>query len=204
MVLLAIFSLLLVGSVLGAYSYGGGFGSGDLSYYFDNFLYFLEQNEYLLDALVFLVIFLIISKKVFSGFTDDKALYIVIGIALTIGIIMYEKETGYSFIINSGRFSLFVLLALAAYVLSTAKLEGFRLLFLGIVGFVAQSYFLGAFDFWAYGIPPIIHTLIYIGLIIICAVGVLRLIGWWLPSPRGRGADAKKARERKEWYERFG
>ena len=156
--LICLFSLLLVSSALAAYNfynpsgaYGAGFG--DLGYYFETFLDFLEQNEYVIDAIVFLVIFLVFAKKVFKEkFEDDKILYIVIGVALTIGIMMYERRVGYSFIINSGIFAILVLFMLAIYILS--QFTKGRLFLTCTVGLVAMVWLAATYPDISYAIPP--------------------------------------------------
>ena len=138
--LIAMFSLLLVTSVFAAYRYYDPYygGFGNLGMYFDSFLNFIQFNEYLVDAVLFLIIFLLISKKVFyKSFSEDKALYVVIGIALTIGIMVYEKKANYSLIVNSGWLSLLVLLVFAAYMATTTELTGIRITVLSAMGLVA-------------------------------------------------------------------
>jgi hypothetical protein len=136
--LILLFSLLLVSSVFGAYSYYdsslGGFGGGDFSGMFERFFDFLMDNQYVVDAVIFLIIFLIMAKRVFAErFADDKALYIVVGIALTIGIMVYERRIQYSLIFNSAWISLLALFAFGAYMASTTKITGIRVLVMSVI-----------------------------------------------------------------------
>lgn len=136
--LILLFSLLLVSSAFGAYRYYdysyGGFGGGDFSGMFGSFFDFLEDNQYVVDAVIFLIIFLIMAKKILAEkFADEKALYVVIGIALTIGIMAYERRIGYSLIFNSAWISLLALFAFGAYMASTTKITGIRVLLMSVI-----------------------------------------------------------------------
>lgn len=165
MVLLGLLSLLLVSGVFGAYygysgydwGYGGGVGFGSLSNYFDLFINFIEENEYVIDAITFLVIFLILSKKVFgTHFAQDKLLYVVVGIALTIGIMVYERRTLQgSLIVRSGWLSLLVLLGFAAFmVYQTGGVTSMKILILSILWMVVL-YIFKSIEF------PLVQDLVY-------------------------------------------
>ena len=113
--LLAIFSLLLVSFVAAEYRptfspgsfflYGSNFGD-----VINNILDWFEENPGWIDAIVMLVIFLVLGKNVFGEYFKSKALYITMAIALTIGVLLWERQTGYSLILNSGPAGLVILL----------------------------------------------------------------------------------------------
>jgi len=155
--LVILFSLLLVSSVFGAYSYYdsslGGFGGGDLSMMFNDFIDLITENEYLVDAVVFLIVFLILVKKALPAqYAEDKALYVVIAIALTIGIMVYERRTGVSLVINSGWLGLILLLVFGAYLASASgDFTPMRLIILASLVLVA-----------GYIIPPLFSNYQYV------------------------------------------
>lgn len=177
LVLVVLFGLLLVSGAFGAsrfydssYGYGGGIGS-----LFDTFLNLIEQNSFLVDAVVFLIIFLSISKKIFKDYSEGQSLYIVIGIALTIGIMMYERRTGYSLIVNFGGLSWLILLAFVVYLISSTKLMGLKMISLSILGLVALFYFPNRYPQVLSYIPPSISSLLVLVCIVVFIIGVVKL-----------------------------
>ena len=175
--LICLFSLLLVSCVFGAYryydySYGYGGGIGSL---FDTFLNLIEQNSFLVDAIVFLVIFLVLAKKMFKDYSKESSLYIVIGIALTIGIMMYERRVGYSFIVNFGGFSWLILLAFVVYLISSTELVGLKMISLGILGLITLFYMPNRFpQFWYY-MPPSLSSLLILISFVVLIIGIVKL-----------------------------
>ena len=175
--LLVLFSLFLVSLVSAQYyPYGGSFGFDNIGVIFDQILNFLQVNEYLVDAIVFLVVYLIIAKKVFSSFSQDKILYSVIGIALTIGLIMYERKTGYSFVVNSGPFAIAALVLLGVFLFSKGGLKGFKLLAAGLLYIVLHFWLTGSYSYILYSIPSFIPGLLLLCAIIAIAVGLYQMI----------------------------
>jgi hypothetical protein len=103
-VALAVFLLLFIGNarftpddvtgnlVYQAYGYGGGFGFG-YGYSFQDMYY---TYGYLIDAVLFLVIFLSIGKIVFIKHFGQhaKPLYVGIGIFLAFALLLWEERNG--------------------------------------------------------------------------------------------------------------
>lgn len=110
-----IFGLLLVGSVSAQYSpggftpFGGNFGDA-----LNNILDWFTDNPGWIDALVLLVVFLVLGKSVFKEYFKSKALYVTVAVALTVGVLLWERQSGVSLILNSGPAGL-VILAVAAF-----------------------------------------------------------------------------------------
>lgn len=200
LLLLSLFSLLLASSVLASYQYyqsyySGGFG--DFSGLFENFWSFIQGNEYLVDSIVFLVIFLVLAKKVFYGsFSQDKLLYVVIGIALTIGIMAYEKRAGYSFVINSGPLAIAALFLLGIFLVSQGGFRGFKLLSASILYIVlyfwfTNNYFTNNFLSWLYeNTPPAIPSILFMAAIVGIGVGIYQMVKG--EKSKDKAEEAKK------------
>lgn len=107
-------SLLFATAVMGynGYRSPGGFWpySADFGTTLNNILDWFTENPGWVDALALLVIFLVLGKRVFMKHFESRALYITIAVALTLGVLLWERQTGVSLILNSGPAGLFILL----------------------------------------------------------------------------------------------
>ena len=98
------------------YGYGGYGGSS--GYYGGSSFFgygmdvtsFYEQYHVWIDAIIFLAIFLSIGKAVFMSHfnTGGKALYIAVGVALTIGLMIWEEQRNFFIIYKLGPVGMFV------------------------------------------------------------------------------------------------
>ena len=125
---------------------------------------------------------MILAKKALpEKFKEDKALYIVIGIALTIGIMVYERRAGYSLIINSGWLSLIALLVFGAYIASTAEggLSPLRVIVLSLLVLIALYVVPSLFPTYQYAIEG---HIIYGLALFIAVVGIIVGIVWLIFS----------------------
>jgi hypothetical protein len=79
------------------YSYGGygGYGGGFFGVF--SFIDFYSQYGHLIDAFLFLVIFLSVGKTVLQDHfkKGGQSLYIGVGIALALGLLLWEETTGF-------------------------------------------------------------------------------------------------------------
>lgn len=98
------------------YGYGGGFGGGSGGSFFGtgqlSIIEFYEQYHIYIDAMLFLIIFLSIGKAVFLRHfgSGGKALYVAVGLALTLALLLWEERTGTSILYEAGLISVFVIL----------------------------------------------------------------------------------------------
>ncbi|MBI1972977.1 hypothetical protein HYS50_03155 [Candidatus Woesearchaeota archaeon] len=92
--------------------FGGGYGGGFLGYGGLSITAFYEQYQIYIDSIIFLLIFLSVGKALFlSHFgSGGKTLYIAIGLALTLGLLLWEEQTGFSIIYNLGPIGVIALL----------------------------------------------------------------------------------------------
>ena len=103
------------------YGYGGygGYFPGFFDLSFFSFSSFYEEYWFIVDAIIFLLIFLELSKSVFKNhFKDAKGLYIGIGLFLTFSLILFEERSGFNLLFQFGPivFVLFVIImAFVAY-----------------------------------------------------------------------------------------
>jgi len=142
--LLVIFALLLVSSVsaqtsrMGTFTpFGANFGD-----VLNNILDWFTDNPGWVDALALLVIFLVVGKNVFMQYFKSKALYVTVAVALTVGVLLWERQTGISLILNSGPAGLVVIL-LAAFFFLFYMIRGFT-----GMGFVAFAVTYGIFYYY--------------------------------------------------------
>ena len=95
--------------------YGGGYGGG--SYYGGGFGYGLTITEFYqsyaayIDAVIFLLIFLGVGKSIFMDHfkSGGKAVYVAVGLALTLGLMMWEERENRSIISELGPWGLAIL-----------------------------------------------------------------------------------------------
>ncbi len=91
--------------------YGGGFSGpaffGDMS-----ITAFYDQYHIYIDAIIFLLIFLSVGKALLlSHFgSGGKALYIAVGLALTLGLLLWEEQNNFSIIYQLGPVGVIALL----------------------------------------------------------------------------------------------
>ena len=93
--------------------YGGGLNSGDLFGYGGlSVTAFYEQYQLYIDSIIFLLIFLSVGKALFLNHfgSGGKTLYVAIGLALTLGVLLWEEQTGFSIIYNLGPVGVIALL----------------------------------------------------------------------------------------------
>lgn len=98
--------------------YGGSYGLGDfLGYGGYSIAALYSQYHVFIDAILFLLIFLGLGKAfLLEHFKKGgTALYIAVGLALTLGLLLWEERTGFSIIYNLGPISIIALLV-ALYV----------------------------------------------------------------------------------------
>lgn len=144
------------------YSYGGygGYGSSYSGSSYGSFGYggmtasaFYQEYSIYIDAIIFLIIFLSIGKAVFLDHfkAGGKSLYIALGLGLTLALMIWEEQRGFSIIYEAGIVSVIVIVAalLAATYYAIKKATGsdrwgFFAAF--VVGFVLQLTF-NIFDF---------------------------------------------------------
>ncbi|MBS3144470.1 hypothetical protein J4208_02695 [Candidatus Woesearchaeota archaeon] len=98
------------------YSYGGGYGGGYGGFYGGGQLSitnFYEEFHVYIDSIIFLIIFLSIGKAVFLKHfnTGGKSLYVAVGLALTLGLMIWEERQGIYIIYELGPVGIIVLLA---------------------------------------------------------------------------------------------
>jgi len=94
--------------------YGGGYGGGGSFFGYGglSITAFYEQYQIYIDSIIFLLIFLSVGKALFlSHFgSGGKTLYVAIGLALTLGLLLWEEQTGFSIIYNLGPIGVIALL----------------------------------------------------------------------------------------------
>jgi len=202
--LLLIFGLLLVSAVsaqTGGFSpYSANFGDS-----LNNILDFLIDNPGWIDALAVLVIFLVLGRSVFQEYFKSKALYITVAVALTIGVLLWERQSGISLILNSGPAGIVIL--------AVAMLMGLFLLLkhvtgLGIVSFgIAYAIFYyylvyltnntpATFPDWFYTITDYLVydwgwllTIILFVVVAIAVIHIFKIIFGGSPGNVRRGRD---------------
>lgn len=92
---------------------GGGVSSGDLFGYGGlTVTAFYQQYQIYIDAIIFLLIFLSVGKALFLKHfgSGGKTLYVAVGLALTLGLLLWEEQTGFSIIYNLGPVGVIALL----------------------------------------------------------------------------------------------
>lgn len=118
-VLLGVFLLILMNFASAqyySYDYYDSFSSFGGS---DNILYIYESNSSLIDFFLFLLIFLGITQAIFSQghfASQSKILSIGISLALSIGIVFWERNTGFN-LLTFGPFAFLIILILIYYVI---------------------------------------------------------------------------------------
>ncbi len=198
--------LLLKSSITGRASYRdyGGYGGswfGSFSDVFDflNFSDLYSQYGYIIDAIIFMLIFMAIAQNAFKEkFKESKPLVIGLGLFLTLALLMYEEQNQVSLLLGFGPLGLIVILILLVY--------GFGELF--------QRVGLGKFSAWSLGyifvyyffvkntpfitplitllssswpqIESILSALVMVALIILLAE-IVRVIGGKFPRRKSRG-----------------
>lgn len=151
MVLLGILvALLLVGPRITGqvyyYDYGAsGFGYGP-GYFGGTFTTVYYQYGYIIDALVFLLIFLSVGKLVFTKHFGEhsKPLYVGVGLFLAFALLLWEERTGIYLLEFAGPFAALmipiVVLGVIYVALRKSGVNFFFALFLTIIGVVALLY----------------------------------------------------------------
>lgn len=100
-VLAILLFLLLTSSMTGGVWYrdygGGGFGFDFFGFEFFNFTGLYQSYGYVIDAVIFLLIFLGLAQSVFrERFKESRGLYVGVGLFLSFALLLWEEQTGIS------------------------------------------------------------------------------------------------------------
>ncbi len=135
--------------------YGDGYGAGGFNFFgyggYGGFGYFNFSEMYyqyasLIDAVIFLVIFLSLGKSIFGEhFKESKGVYIGIGLFLTMSLLLWEERTGFSLVERFGPFVFFIfLIVLIFYVFKWIKEAGAGALFAAAVAYLIFFFFVSS------------------------------------------------------------
>ena len=157
----------LTGAVVYRDSYYGGSGFGLWGFSFSDIYY---TYGYVVDAVIFLLIFLGVGKAVFKKHFGEggTAVYVGLGLLLAFALLLWEERSGIYLLESFGRFAMvFLFLLLAVGIFSWMKGAGATTpwaLALMVVGFIIILFFMKVsgmttyeyvMDFFCDFIPPV-------------------------------------------------
>jgi hypothetical protein len=126
--------------------YGGGYGGFGSGYGgFFSIAEFYEQSGYIIDALIFLLIFLGVGKGVFKNHFKEggTAAYTGIGFFLAFALLLWEERTGYFLLYEFGPY----VMAIFGLVMAVWLIRWFQVAGIGIPAALSLVYILVYFAF---------------------------------------------------------